>query len=77
MTRGFPIIIQYLFKKYDAFPYHQKQFSITKLAVLQKTKQTCVYMAKPLSGNRLQDKRTIAKEFSAVAWSHVSLIKNI
>jgi hypothetical protein len=34
MTKGFPIMIQYLFKKYEAFPYHQKQFPITNLTFL-------------------------------------------
>jgi hypothetical protein len=27
-------MIQYLFKKYEDFPYHQKQFSITTLTLL-------------------------------------------
>lgn len=27
-------MIQYLFKKYEAFLYHQKQFSITTLTLL-------------------------------------------
>lgn len=32
-------MIQYLFKKYEAFPYHQKQFPIITLTLLaQKVK---------------------------------------
>ena len=33
-------------------------------------------MAKPLSGNRLQDNGTIIRGLNVLAWSHISLIEN-
>jgi len=70
-------MIQYLFKKYEAFLYHKNSSPLQPLHFWYKKKPTCFYMAKTLRGNRLQDKGTIIRGLSVLSWSHISLISNI
>jgi len=51
-------MIQYLFKKYEAFLTTKNSSPLQALHFWYKRKPACVYMAKTLRGNPLQDKKT-------------------